>query len=185
MRVWVDGESFITMRTESWSWGECGLKETSHWCAAVRRGVRVWFSWQEPKGWELSSWGFSEQMASQKQWVDVGVHKLHGICSSPSVRKWGRLQRLWHSGVCWAPRAGCGTGCECWGVDFKESWRASKEGRLEELRSLQQGLGWRRWTFSFLRSGLWQRWGMIMKWALLEFIGLFCSFQHDLTGLID
>lgn len=28
-------------------------------------------------------------MASQKQWLDVGVHKLHGYCFIPSARRWG------------------------------------------------------------------------------------------------
>lgn len=94
-------------------------------CCCQKRGGSL-VSWQELKGWELASWGFKKQMTSQKQWSDVGAHKLHGNCFIPSARRAGSLQRLWHSGVCWAPRADCDPGYECEDWIWREGLRASK-----------------------------------------------------------
>ena len=37
----------------------------------------------------MASRGFKKQLASQKQWLDVGVRKLHGKGFSPAAREAG------------------------------------------------------------------------------------------------
>lgn len=128
--------------------------EASCWWAAVRRGMMVWFPRQDPKGWELASRGFKQQMAFQKSWLDVGVLKLPGKGFSPSGGGWrgcatvGLGEHLGHGG---------GFEGE---LEVSKMWGGGGSGALS-----RSGMQWR-WTFNSPRSGVQRRWERVMQWAL-------------------